>query len=320
MAEPDLIIVSQDKPDHCHKETLCTLPADTRIKILASPAAAKKIRSWKHFTNATIESLVPYRANKKNSLVRIPIPSYSSKSAPGEITVAYMPQKMDFTAVHNAIGITYRPPGSTTIARCGSRVNLPLTPPASPPSSRTLTPGSERRVPFAFGTEPDWFQTPPDSPMDGQLPVFAPKTPDGKTLSVLYSPHGVSYSVIAPYASNHLSNEAALPLTALFHSINIEENPWFMGGKVSDGYPGGERIVRELGPQYWIGAHDEDKDNKGWSVTWIKSTAYTVEDAQRMLDEASNVNNKVAGRSKIVNMESGEALCIQWSQNGLDHP
>jgi len=45
---PDLIIISQDKPDHCHRETLCSLPANTRTRILATPAAAKTIRAWKY--------------------------------------------------------------------------------------------------------------------------------------------------------------------------------------------------------------------------------------------------------------------------------
>ncbi|KAF1352070.1 hypothetical protein BDV97DRAFT_275669, partial [Delphinella strobiligena] len=255
MPLPDLIVISQDKPDHCHRETLCTLPADTRIRILATPAAAKKIRSWKHFKNATIESLAPFNADKKNDhLVRIPIPSFSSKSAPGEITIAYMPQRMDITALHNAIGITYRSPGVTTTTPWGDVTNLPVSPPETPPSPS-----------HSFGP-------------------FPSEGTKEKTLSVLYSPHGVSYPTVAPYARTHLARESALPLTALFHSINVEENPWFMGGMVAAGFPGGEQIVRELGARYWISAHDEVKDNRGWSVAWIKSTAFSRDDAQKKLD------------------------------------
>ncbi|KAL1303296.1 hypothetical protein AAFC00_006702 [Neodothiora populina] len=315
---PDLIIISQDKPDHCHRETLCTLPHDTRIRILATPAAAKKIKSWKHFTNATIEFLVPYSPEKSDSLVRILLQNYNSRSEPGEMTISYLPQKMDLTALHNAIGITYRSPGTTTITNSGTIVDLPVSPPVSPASSRTQTPHAQRSVESVNANHS--YMTPPASPTDEQHPGSALPGPSQRTLSVLYSPHGVSYSAIAPYAASHLKKESALPLTALFHSINTEENPWFMGGVVAAGYPGGEKIVRELGAEYWISAHDEVKDNQGWSVTWIKSTAYTVEAAQRKLDQvlgqtfssssASKKADDETTRTKIASMESGESLFI----------
>src|SRR4051812_21462435 len=43
--EPDLILISQDKPDHCHEATLRQLPTDCQSTILATPSAARKIRS-----------------------------------------------------------------------------------------------------------------------------------------------------------------------------------------------------------------------------------------------------------------------------------
>src|ERR1700760_2952743 len=55
--EVDLIIISQDKPDHCHKETLCSWPTKKKVEILATPAAAKKIRSWRHFDPLHVHSL-----------------------------------------------------------------------------------------------------------------------------------------------------------------------------------------------------------------------------------------------------------------------
>lgn len=313
--EPDLVIISQDKPDHCHKETLCTLPRDTRLRILATPAAAKKIRSWKHFTHATIESLSPYSLESKNSLVRIPIPAYSARSEPGEVTISYLPQKLDLTALHNAIGITYREPGTTTITPSGSVVNLPLSRPDSAPT-RPLTPRSDRSTSFfvPFNAR-DSLLTPPESPTDNTGPISS-QSQSKKTLSVLYSPHGVSYTAIAPYTA-YLAKESALPLTALFHSINIETNPWFMGGVVAAGYPGGEEIVRQLGAQYWISAHDEVKDNQGLSVAWIKSTSYTVENAQQKLDETlrgmqrdARRSKTVTPRPKIISMDSGDFLRI----------
>jgi hypothetical protein len=57
--EPDLILISQDKPDHCHEETLRQLPPDCESTILATPPAAKKIRSWKHYRPELVHALPP---------------------------------------------------------------------------------------------------------------------------------------------------------------------------------------------------------------------------------------------------------------------
>lgn len=302
--QPNLILISQDKPDHCHKETLCTLPKDTRVRILATPAAAKKIRSWKYFTHASIESMVPYSSKKEDSVLRIPIPGYSVRSAPGEVTVAYIPQKRDVTALHNAIGITYRAPGTTTTKASGSVVDLPLSPPDSACSlwpTLSSTPSSKAQT----------LPTPPASPLDANHGfVERPVKAREQTLSILYSPHGVSQSVVNPYASSHLAKEGALPLTALFHAINEERNPWFMGGNVCVGYPGGEQIVRQLGARYWISAHDEVKDNRGLSVAWVKSTQHSVEHAQSRLDSALKSEHDPAIRTEMINMDNGDSLRI----------
>jgi hypothetical protein len=308
--EPDLIIISQDKPDHCHKQTLCTLPADSKIHILATPVAAKLIKSWKYFTHATIGTMQPYNSKIESSVIRISIPGYSLTSQGGEVTVSYMPQKMDPTRLHNAIGLTYRAPSSKTNSVNGSVVNL-LNLPPSPQDSPMAGVFSEPTV------DQDNFFMAPDSPMElgGDLPAFPPCE---KTISVLYSPHGVSYTAVESYASSFLAKESALPLTALFHSINTEENPWLMGGIVAAGYPGGADIVRNMGARFWISAHDEVKDNRGWSVTWIKSTVYSAEEAQQKLNEekksiASHQQGKPGkgnDRTQIVRLDVGERLRI----------
>ncbi|THZ87304.1 hypothetical protein D6C84_01849 [Aureobasidium pullulans] len=308
--QPDLIIISQDKPDHCHKQTLCTLPADARIRILATPVASKLIRSWKYFTHATIETMQIYNSKNNDSIIRIPIPGYSSFSQGGEVTVTYMPQRMDPTRLHNAIGLTYRAPNSTTTSVNGSVVNLlnlPPSPQDSPMAGNFPDPMNGPNNPM----------TPPDSPMelDGNSPMFPSRE---KTISVLYSPHGVAYTAIEPYASSHLAKESALPLTALFHSINTEENPWFMGGVVAVGYPGGAEIIRNLGARYWISAHDEVKDNRGWSVAWIKSRTYSSEEAQQKLDEETKStvlhqdgkHGTLGPRTQIFRLDVGEQLRI----------
>lgn len=318
--EPDLIIVSQDKPDHCHRETLCSLPADSHVRILATPAAAKKIISWNHFRNASIETMQPYSASSQKTIKRIPVPGYTRSSAPGEVTIAYLPAKMDVTRLHNAFGITYRAPSSQTTAPSGTIVDLPLSPPASPalsPSPTISRPRTaERSVSFLAAPISGPLTPPPDTPMSEQMPDFPTMSVREKPLSVLYSPHGVSTSTIAPYASMHLAKESALPLTALFHSINTEENPWFMGGVVAAGYPGGADIVRKLGAQCWISAHDEVKDNRGWSVAFIKSTKYTMDDVQRKLEDdvrsyaEKNNEKKRHVKTMVLNLQPGQQMRV----------
>ncbi|KAI4734641.1 hypothetical protein E4T50_14836 [Aureobasidium sp. EXF-12298] len=252
----------------------------------------------------------PYNSKIDSSIVRIPIPGYSLTSQGGEVTVSYMPQKMDPTRLHNAIGLTYRAPSSKTTSVNGSVVNL-LNLPPSPQDSPLAGNFSDLTV-----DQPN-FSTLPDSPMEfeGGAPMFPPVE---KTISALYSPHGLCYAAIESYAASHLAKESALPLTALFHSINTEENPWFMGGIVAAGYPGGAEIVRNMGARFWISAHDEVKDNRGWSVTWIKSTVYSAEEAQQKLDEEKKSialhqdgkPGKANHRTQIVRLDVGERLRI----------
>ncbi|GAB7356356.1 hypothetical protein MBLNU459_g7144t2 [Dothideomycetes sp. NU459] len=225
---------------------------------------------------------------------------------------------MDVTRLHNAFGITYRAPGSQAVAPSGNIVELPLSPPASPGTSPVVSRPrtAERSVSFSAAQSYGSLTPPQDTPMTGQMPEFPLMPAREKTLSVLYSPHGVASSAIAPYASTHLAGEFALPLTALFHSINTEQNPWFMGGMVAAGYPGGADIVQKLGTQCWISAHDEIKDNRGWSVAFIKSTRYTMQEVQTKLQEDvqryDEKKNEKAHRVKtmVVSLEPGQQMRI----------
>ncbi|KAK5126337.1 hypothetical protein LTR85_010573 [Meristemomyces frigidus] len=315
--QPDLVIISQDKPDHCHKETLCTLPSDTSTRILATPAAAKKIWSWKHFDSSIVHVMKPYNAQKPETVIKISVPAYTSSSSKGQITIANVPTRRDMTGLHNAIGITYRPPGSMLTAFEGELIKLTdmmnpsstspmlhkacsaikLTEPASSPPpalpNRPRTTSSPRPV---FLDPLGRAQRLPEHPAlrttngrdraDSKLDRPETRAHKEKTLSVLYTPHGVSYTTLSSYIDRHLRPTAAgAPLTALFHSINTEENPWFMGGIVANGAPGGTVIARQLRAKHWISAHDELKDNRGMATTWIKSKQYTVGEVEQMLKE-----------------------------------
>lgn len=106
---PDLIIISQPKNDHCNRETLSTLPDSWKGSIIAVPAAAKKIRSWRHFEDSQIRALPAYNAKNPATLVKIPLRTHSENDPHGEITLANIPEPHDLSAVHNAIGLTYHP-------------------------------------------------------------------------------------------------------------------------------------------------------------------------------------------------------------------
>jgi hypothetical protein len=285
--EPDILLISQDKPDHCHEETLRQLPSNCQSTILASPAAARKIRGWQHFAPSQVLSLDRYSEADLSSIFRMTLPPFSPTGAPGEVTVAFLPARRDISGLHNAVGITYRPPCSVLSASLGSYMDLPPTPPASPRSPRTISSTPRTIVP-------------------------SPHNDREKTLSVLYSPHGVSYDIIRPYASSHLVSESALPLSLLMHSFDRVTNPIYLGGNIAAGSPGGVEIARNLLAKAWISAHDADKINKGVSVKQIRMRKFGLDEIKRMLiggDEASETG--VSIQTKLVSLAAGEEFRIE---------
>ncbi|KAM0710330.1 hypothetical protein Q7P35_002692 [Cladosporium inversicolor] len=232
----DLIIISQDKPDHCHRETLTSLPKHKHVNILATRAAAKKIKSWSFFDESHIHTIPPYNPHdKKETLITIALPAYTSTSSPGELTIAHLPTKHDLARVHDAIAITYRPPATIF-------------------SSPQTTPSS---------------------------------TPQTQTLSLLYTPHGISPQTLQPYLTSHLLPHHALPLTALIHAFSHERNPSCLGGSVVRGAPGGLELLRALEGRVgtWISAHDAPLERRGWSVKWLKSRVLGWEEVQGWVAE-----------------------------------
>lgn len=263
----DLIIISQDKPDHCHRETLCTLPKSQHVNILTTPAAAKKIKSWKCFAEDRIHVIPAYDAKRdEESTLKIKLLAYtSSGGAEGEITITHLPPtRLDLTKVHNGIAITYRPPG-------------------------TISPNLQQQA-----------QPEPESAHDLDPPPPSTKPP---TLSILFTPHGLSTTTLQPYITTHLlprttntSNLTTKPhpppnpaLTLLIHSLSHDRNPSCLGGSVVYGAPGGLEILRtlrnlDMSVGFWIGAHDGPVERGGWSVKWLESRSYGVGEVQAWID------------------------------------
>jgi hypothetical protein len=285
--EPDLILISQDKPDHCHEETLRQLPRNCQSTILTTPIAARKIRSWKHFQPQLVQALPKYVDTDPQSIYRLVLPPFSPRGTCGEVTVTWIPAKMDVTGLHHAFGITYRPPCSVLSASVGHYFDLSLSPPTSPGSPMTIASSPRTIVPSPYNDRE-------------------------KTMSVIYSPHGVSYDVIKPYASSHLVSESALPLSSLIHSFDVVENPWWLGGNVSAGSPGGLQIARSLYAQTWIGAHDADKDNRGVSVKKVRIGKFSVDDIKTLLEEGNEGRTRQSAvRTEVLGLGSGEEHRIE---------
>lgn len=233
---PDVVLISQEKTDHCHKETLLQLDPNCGATILGTPAAVKKIKGWKHFNPTTLHSLRPYDEQKEETVHRIALPPISSSGSLGEVTIANLSSRADLTGLHNAIGITYR----------------------------------------------------------------APSTTCEETISVLYSPHGVSYSIIESYASAHLQPLSALPLTALLHSFDRASNPWYLGGNICAGTPGGSEIARNLSVKHWISAHDERKADSGMAVKAIKFQRFERDEIEKECSEATQLISLDPGQECVI--------------------
>ncbi|MCJ1480974.1 hypothetical protein MMC06_001130 [Schaereria dolodes] len=323
---PNIILISQDKPDHCHEATLRQLDPSLRDGIiLAVPAAAKKIRGWKYFKSSRIFSLPTFSDKSLDSIVRFSIPSPVPGAEPGEATIAFIPAKRDITGLHNAMGITYRPPLATTpfcitpeltehptalsafkFPFQGTHVSDHEFPP-TPPDSPTLTSSTAPTTPSTINNH---FSLKSSHSTNSSITSSNHISMSGrpKTLSVLYSPHGVTYSHIIPYASSHLVLAAALPLTALLHSFDRIQNSWWLGGNISAGLTGGIEIAQNLLAKCWISAHDEAKEDSGLAVKTIVAKRTPVEEVRELVERGRS-GGKVG--IDVRSLDSGEEMVLQ---------
>ncbi len=287
LPEPDFVIITQDKSDHCHKETLTQLPANgTKTIILAEQTAAKIIRGWKHFdpekvvtlskwedsrSKATLKSrnLSVSRTLENDSIYRISLEALAAGGLKGEVTIALIAQKSDITRLHNALAITYKPP--TSLYPFDSH---PMTPPATPQSFRSS-------FTHTGGT---------------------------RTLSVIYSPHGCNYRTLHPYITSHLISKAAVPLTALLHCFDKVNNAWYLGGNICTGFPGGLELVKNLQPKVWISAHDGDKETKGLATKKIEIKKYAKEEVESVVSPRSAGFSNSKNLTEVMVLKPGEQI------------
>ncbi|KAH6648516.1 hypothetical protein BKA67DRAFT_661483 [Truncatella angustata] len=361
LPEPDLVIITQAKSDHCNEPTLRQLPASgTKTLILAEPASARLIKSWKYFDRNKIRTVEPYKDSRiagKSTTIRIAVPPVTPGGPAGEVTVSWIPQKRDIAGLHGGMGITYRPPPTQYLAKPGL-----ITPPATPimtkippmllstvsttdmhalPPSPPISPLSLRSVQSASTLVASSPLSPnhpaalnrclspsPRSPTSTISPMSQAGT---RPISVLFSPHGISYNYVAPWATSHLVSEAALPLTALLHCMDSISNPWWLGGNICSGTLIGAEIARKLGARCWISAHDAEKDVRGIGTGLLKTKRWGREEilgivgSEKDDDDDENQNQRARAwkssstlglgldtdrRIEVLRLESGEDVLV----------
>ncbi|MCJ1317278.1 hypothetical protein MMC15_002601 [Xylographa vitiligo] len=300
---PNVVLISQEKSDHCHEETLRQLePSLRHTTILAQPAAARKIRGWKYFNASKVLALPIYSERRPESVLRFCLPCQTPGGIPGEVTIAFINAKLDMTGLHNAIALTYRPPSevpsfepTTTFYNHDFRLSdldlplqgspfleqLPPTPPESPRSTPSFSPPLSPRPGSFFPATATSSLSSSAVPSIASSSTYSPSRP--KTMSVLYSPHGLAYAHVLPYARAHLVPTAALPLTLLLHAFDRVQNVWYLGGNISTGMRGGLELAQSLLARYWIGAHDEDKESSGFSIKNCVTRKHTRQEVDALV-------------------------------------
>lgn len=380
--EPDLVIISQNKCDHCHEATLRQLPQDTKALIVAEPAAARTIRGFNHFKPSRIIALRKYSPERPSTVFRFSIPALVPEGQEGEVTISFIPARNYATGVHNAIGITYRAPTALRMQKTqtvkaavqSSSRNCALDRVLSPGLSKRLSPSTRRvasKIKSSTSTststsrsasrqtntksanskkEKDVLKSlppiPPEKPKSTSKPnsnipaattIISPMKPLPKPpeqeqeqeqkpppsppqISILYTPHGIPLTPdLQPYIKHHLRPRSLLPLTLLLHSLNRSHNPWYLGGTITAGANGGGvDIARALKARYWIGAHDEEKENKGCGVKLLRTERSDIEEVRRAVEREHSccgVSSKKDGekekrRCEVMVLDVGEEVVL----------
>ncbi|KAF3927484.1 hypothetical protein ABW21_db0209563 [Orbilia brochopaga] len=166
--QPDLLLISQTKTDHCNELTCRQLPK-SGVQVYAVPGADSIVRSWKHFDEANVHCLRPFTSRKTGRVSRIPIyrdarpptpPNEGASTArsasnaiPSDdlvdsaytfekdphvaavVELAFLPalKPWEIPSIHIALGISYTPtqdPSAGTSSRTAA-----VLPPSPPPLS-----------------------------------------------------------------------------------------------------------------------------------------------------------------------------------------
>lgn len=248
---PDVVLISQDKSDHCHEETLRQLDTkeggrDSGVRIFAVKGAYGKVKGWGIVTEDKVGELKPWRAGRKggvgNVIVRIDIPipgsdsETSTSSSPqisAHLEIAHLPAvyPWEFPSLHSALAIRF----VTT---------------------------------YTYPIDPTLSNQPQPQP---------------HTHLTLFTPHGVAPSALLPYLNSLSSPFPSSSLTPkvnlLLHPFTLTLTPPHLGGKITLGTPNISALVKAgIRTEVVASAHDEAKAVGGYVSSRIKCTRWSRED------------------------------------------
>ncbi|KAH9908513.1 hypothetical protein F4778DRAFT_350209 [Xylariomycetidae sp. FL2044] len=117
--------------------------------------------------------------------------------------------------------------------------------------------------------------------------------------AVIYSPHGIKGSDLAPVSG------AGIRTLALLHGLH-DVRIW-MTKQLNLGAVNGLEAVRATGARFWVATHDEVKKGGGFIAPLLRRTRYTVADAVR--SETRRAGEK-APDYEFVELGSGDVLVL----------
>ncbi|KAJ6257267.1 hypothetical protein Dda_8156 [Drechslerella dactyloides] len=235
--QPDLLLISQTKTDHCNELTCRQLPK-SGVQVYAVPGADSIVRGWKHFDAANVHRLRPFTSRKTGRVSRIPIYRDGRPSTPpnqaGEVAIgtsdaisiddgadgaytfekdpniaaivelAFMPalKPWEIPSIHIALGISYTPTQDPITNVNNSSTAAAMLPPSPPP-----------QLPSA----PHLLHPHPGPHPGTQVALTAHTATSTSTLSSVPSHTSGSSSSSAPpphTPSTVVSNSASPPTTA----------------------------------------------------------------------------------------------------------
>jgi len=121
----------------------------------------------------------------------------------------------------------------------------------------------------------------------------------------------VPYEALQPWASTHLVSLAAHPLTLFLHGFDSVYGPWYLGGVMMTGLPGGLDIVRQLLPRVWLGAHDGEKKMRGAVAKKLHRKNFPLDEVEKAVVEALAADGKAARTvTEVIRLESGKELRV----------
>ncbi|KAF2637419.1 hypothetical protein P280DRAFT_407204 [Massarina eburnea CBS 473.64] len=216
----DVVVVSHEFTDHCHKDTLLEVHPD--VPVFATEQAAKLISTFNHFRTVTTTPTFSTDSPDWHDYSLLPLPSW--------LSISRLTATNDALHYHSAILITF-----------ATHPFLSATP-------------KKRSSLSIYGDVPS---------------STAPEAAE----CVIYTPHGIPYTALAPIA------QADPPLLTLAFLHGLHDVSISAAQQLNLGAKNGVIAQRILRAKYWVATHDEVKTGGGLVSWFLKRKIWTVEDA-----------------------------------------